>query len=698
MVNESKHNTSVPEDPGIAAATLYRYRKAFVSYNIFRLKKLIHNLTPSKNRLFRILPFLLHVNAPGFPGYVKHLKTPHGIYRFHQSGFWDFAMKHFKVAEKNGRTIFPKDPCIHGLYLMGSAGTIAQAAYSDFDYWLLIDKSELDEESLSLLTIKISKIERWCQDEYGQPVTFFIIDLEAVKENNFAAVDQESSGSAQRTFLKEEFYRTFIMVAGQIPYWAILPEKMSDEIYSKWLQTISGAQTVTFDPEDYIDLGNLCRVDDKECLGAMLWQIYKAGSDPEKSLIKATHIAYCNHFQHEEGLLCEKIKFMYLGESQPLHLIDPYSIIFEKALAFFNILGDESGIDLVRKAIFLKLSAKHQDPDPDEDISHRQAIIEKYMREWDWDQKQVDRYLQYTQWPEHKRVAFESQIFSKISFLYGLTLKSQKGEMAAFDMSDDDLKALINRIQSQRKVKPGKIPLCSAYLRSKTSKPGLILSCHLDELKTPVWAVYDKKKGINPVDKNTIVFSGPELLHIIGWSVINKLFDENTFPDVMLNQCSGSSRNYERIFRESYQFLDVMDSNPGWIIDSPFWTGLVMLLKFKSDDNGINELVSMNLLLKNSWDEIFFELVDLADIENREIKCYNISKIIWRFKQHTPSGELPYRIFYIGSNHDDNCVSKISSFLDGLESSMTDTLVDSIETKLDAEPEPGDEDRPILDI
>lgn len=698
MANELKFDTSVPENSDVAASKLYRYRKSFISYNIFRLKKLIHNLSPAKNRLFKILPFLLHVNDPAFPGYIKHPKTPHGIYRFHLSGFWRFALKHFKISEEKGRKIFPRHPFIHGLYLMGSSGTIAQTKYSDFDYWLLLDKADFDQEALTLLTKKIETIEKWCRQEFKQPVSFFILDIASVRNNDFATVDRESSGSAQRTLLKEEFYRTFILVAGRIPYWSVILGKLTDEVYSKWIKAVSGARTVTFDPEDYIDLGNLSQIDDKECLGAMLWQIYKAAGDPEKSLIKATHIAYCNHFQEEEGLLCDKIKSMYLTEETHLHVIDPYEIIFEKALAFFNILEDQAGLDLLRKAIFIKLTATYQEPDPDEEISYRQALIDKYINEWDWSNNQINHLLQYTQWPEHEKLALETRIFSKISFLYELILKGQEGGAANFDMNDSDLKVLINLIQVYRKMKPGKITHCSAYLRSKTVKPDLIISCHQESIQSPIWRVYDMAKGINPADKDAIVYTGPEFMRIIGWSVTNKLFYNQNFPAVMLNRCSGSNRSYEKIFREIYLFFENIRIVPDKIINAPCWSGLAMLLHFKTDDHGEIDPVSMTMLLKNSWNEIFFEAIDLTDIENRQIKCYNLAKIIWRFKKHTPSGELPYRICHIGSEHDNRFIDTINSFLKGVENSITDTMIDGIESKLDAESTTGDIDRPILDI
>ncbi|MBW1996312.1 MAG: class I adenylate cyclase, partial [Deltaproteobacteria bacterium] len=76
------------------------------------------------------------------------------------------------------------------------------------------------------------------------------------------------------------------MIAGRIPFWAVLPAGIDDREYERWTTIASTISTENYTPSDYIDLGNLPSISGNECLGALLWQTYKARNDPVKSLIK----------------------------------------------------------------------------------------------------------------------------------------------------------------------------------------------------------------------------------------------------------------------------------------------------------------------------------------------------------------------------------------------------------------------------
>ena len=147
-------------------------RQAFITYNISRLRELIRYLSPEKLELFHSIPFLLHINHPDFAGYSKMETPPCGIYNFEKSGFWKHAIKTLRIEADTLSWYLSKPYHIHGVYLMGSSGTIGQTHYSDFDYWLLIDESAFSSESLKQLEWKLSEIEHWSKTVYRQQVTF----------------------------------------------------------------------------------------------------------------------------------------------------------------------------------------------------------------------------------------------------------------------------------------------------------------------------------------------------------------------------------------------------------------------------------------------------------------------------------------------------------------------------------------------
>ena len=61
-------------------------------------------------------------------------------------------------------------------------------------------------------------------------------------------------------------------------------------------------------------------------------------------------------------------------------------------------------------------------------------------------------------------------------------------------------------------------------------------------------------------------------------------------------------------------------------------------------------LSSADILIRNTWGEIFFHSVDLTRIENHLLQCYSIATGIWSYMKNVPCYELQYRIFEVGVN------------------------------------------------
>ena len=57
--------------------------------------------------------------------------------------------------------------------------------------------------------------------------------IEQVRQNKFFRCrwGRKLKEQHEKTILKEEFYRTFIIIAGQVPVWIVLPSGLDDEKY-----------------------------------------------------------------------------------------------------------------------------------------------------------------------------------------------------------------------------------------------------------------------------------------------------------------------------------------------------------------------------------------------------------------------------------------------------------------------------------
>lgn len=267
------------------------------------------DIFPSKTYdIFEMIPLLLHenINFPGHNGMFHH--APHGIRWYSPSD------RSLETAKKylGGRAVKegsePDIPHIQGLFSIGSTGTIAQSSASDIDYWVCIEESQFTAGMKNALEEKLEKLESWARDFFKTEIHFFILDINRLKENDFGKTSPHSSGSAQATILKDEFYRTMIHIAGRVPLWATLPSAVSCRSYD----FVHDALKKLPSSGAYIDLGDVQSISGNEFYGALIWQIFKGIKSSFKSVIKMALVEKYLYTSQDTPLLCNQLKDRWL--------------------------------------------------------------------------------------------------------------------------------------------------------------------------------------------------------------------------------------------------------------------------------------------------------------------------------------------------------------------------------------------------
>lgn len=619
-------------------AVIEENRNAFMAYTIARLRELLRNLSPDRADLFQSLPFLIHINLPGFPGYLPADHPFYGITRFEQSGFFKHALRHFKLDPETLEKKPHDEAAILGLYLMGSAGTLTQTRNSDFDFWVIVEEERLGPTGLKLLGQKLTLIETWCRQHHQQDVTFFIMDIAKLRRNEFSTVSGESSGSAQRTLLKDEFYRTFIMIAGKIPLWAVLPPDIPEHIPAEAILSLSN--------EDYIDTGDLTGIDSRECLGAVLWQVYKARKDPVKSLIKSSLAAFYAFNASDSGsLISARVKAAFSKTKLDDYLCDPYVTVFDAIISFYTDMDDRQGLTLIRQCIILRLLSYPIIEIPDT-ASPKGRLLARFVESWDQGRADLERLSSARSWSENDRIAFEDTLFDKLSFLFELIFRSTEDDGAVITMNAEDLTILKNRTAAFVQKKPGKIPRCSTFLRVKARDLSLWVGPTRDQKGS--WSVYGQG---DPVP----LFTGPEYLKTLGWIFANTL-----------NQARFITR--PRNFLRIKAFLDGLFPLTDTVFSTPPQIKRIVIL-FKGSEPGIWS--AADHLIINSWGEFYFDSIELSDLESLEQKCYKTAEFIFASQLKNPDSNLEYLICRPEGDHHSSLDNIVRDQLDMLAERST---------------------------
>lgn len=328
---------------------LERNLRAFQEVNIRREAWCLARLGEDKARFYRMLPFLLHGAvfdraqglSPATPccrikGYVP------------DEDVLALAGEYFPGAEMEVA------PCSHlsieAVFTIGSLGSVAQDPDSDLDSWVCARLEEVSEADRLLLVRKLEAVTAWAATRFGMEVHFFLMDVADVRRNNFGFSDEESSGSAQALMLKEEFYRSAMLMAGKPPLWWLVPAGGGERAYAMARIRVAGLMGA----EAALDLGPVERIPEEEFFGASLWQIVKGLKSPFKSVMK---FGLLERYTGEAGsghLLCEMIKGAITSGQTALWDADPYVVLYREVADHYRRMGDRESLELITLAFLLK--------------------------------------------------------------------------------------------------------------------------------------------------------------------------------------------------------------------------------------------------------------------------------------------------------------------------------------------------------
>ncbi|RJQ56940.1 MAG: hypothetical protein C4530_13815 [Desulfobacteraceae bacterium] len=568
---------------------LARNKKAFLRYNQFR-KAVFSELSPEESEIILYLvPWLLCVNHSACPGFVPEMTGRIKIYnmdndpeiRRRESKF----QRKFGIDEKRSLLKEKAEPFpVQGLYTIGSIGTAGQTAGSDCDIWVCYDKADLEPEGWRQLNQKINLIKDWLDQELKMPVFFFLSEVSDIRKGRFGSLDSESSGSAQKNVLKEEFYRTCMVICGKIPLWWISYDPGIPVDYG---EAAAALENPHFGLYDVIDLGNLARVPHSESFGAALWQIHKSLTRSLKSIIKMT-LLEMQLDSPEESLPCHRFRSFVLSDEPSALVPDPIVFTMKAILDDYRRKRQPDRVDFLIRCFYLRCELKP--------YGKREALKKRItadlLKEYPLDIKERLRLSRFQTWNFDEQVQLGNRLFQFLIRMYKEISTAHSG--IATEMDKQDLNVLGRKILVAYQSKPNKVPV----LQKPTGS--LNLSAPLFVLECERWNVYSGK------DKSNLLVSNPDVIFDIAFLVWNDLFEGNGInmepnpSSVTLQEIINLGKKMKALFGSS----DVSQvSFPAYHKDPEIQRLLITVSFEKSPwETDINDFA---VVFNNSWGELF---------------------------------------------------------------------------------------------
>lgn len=566
------------------------------------------------------VPLLLHYNHSSMPCYLEAPEGAGGIEGFEltdemrQSGA--VMSPDWRAVEKDLGYWRPKKTLIESLMLMGSVGTAAQNAASDYDYWVVVDEKQHTPAEAEWLHRRLLAIETWAEEKHNLELHFFITDIHKVRANNFGSVDQESAGSSQAHLLKEEFYRTCIHVAGKYPAWWLTPPGVDDATYAKTLQGMQGSFGV--DLRKYVDLGNVLDVPGSEMFGAALWQINKALSSPFKSVLK---IALLETLIDPEGttvLLCDDLKRNVLAQNAAVEDLDPYLLMMDRLLGFYGRKKRHEVVDLLRKCFYNKVKVKvtaqlKRKPN----LPFKEEAMIRYVEKWGWDDARTGELNNYEEWNFDQMVKLGTELHAFLLETYKRVTDELKGrEDVKAGISNEDLTVLGRKIFSFYKRKPGKLEPVKKASDDALRQESITFMPYVQMGKKTTWTVYrgnvstDVARRVN-VEYAAIRKSG-SLAEMVCWLAVNQIIDAGTFLHLIPNPLPVHLKTIQELLKGIVEFMpsrgiSSLDNNA--LLKGEAITGMMAIVNVVSQP-WAKDLEEIVLLYRNTHGEIFCEPLD----------------------------------------------------------------------------------------
>lgn len=598
--------------------TIKANRDKFLRYNNIKTANLYSSITDQKTiDLFEAIPFMLAYNLHGLPGYVQSDRMPQGLHGFHlgERGA-AFLQAHFPSVTLSPQK--PETPFIQMFALMGSGGTIAYTTHSDFDYWVCADEEGVDPESLRLFRGKCRVIENWIEEKFGIEVHFFLNDINKVRNNVFDDDSEENfSGTSLGELLKEEFFRSSIVVSGKTPFWWMVPAGSNDTVYGEWL----GVARDTHFAGEFVDLGNLYTIPREDFLVSALFQLLKSLGNPFKSIIKLGLLERYIHSAGTNPFISNIIKKNVHEGKLAIQNIDSYVIMFNHVYNYYNsIVNDANATDLLTICFYLKVDprlSRFLDEDEKIELTEKTRIMQAYARKWNWSESMIRQMDEF----ENQDIDSVNRLMSdtKKYVLRGYRdiLNAIETNKIAHKLSGDDLKGITRKIHSHFSISADKIDnslsfksypqeklLTVEFVRDRDGREFYLLSKRIIVKNYPAKVIFHKDET---------------LIGVIVWIAMNRIFQKDYTRLEIQSGIHAVDPNYIRdlVTELSVHFaFKRLQIQNNYFLRDPFpIISYIIINPYSKYSKKIDDII---FLYHNSWGETRFEAfkgeVDIAKI------------------------------------------------------------------------------------
>ncbi|HEI9816771.1 TPA: class I adenylate cyclase [Serratia marcescens] len=590
--------------------------------NQLRVDRALAAMKPAFQRVYSLLPTLLHHHHPLMPGYLNG-NVPHGICLYtpdetQQDYLNDLEDKWGSPFDKPASGELP----ITGVYSMGSTSSIGQSCSSDLDIWVC-HQSWLDNEERTRLQQKCSLLEKWAAS-MGVEVSFFLIDENRFRHNESGSLGGEDCGSTQHILLLDEFYRTAVRLAGKRILWNMVPGK-EEAHYDEYVLSLYAQGALT--PNEWLDLGGLSSLSAEEYFGASLWQLYKSIDSPYKAVLKTLLLeAYSWEYPNTQLLATDIKHRLHQGEIVSFGL-DAYCMMLERVTRYLTDINDTTRLDLARRCFYLKVCEKLSLAKAC--VGWRREILSQLVSEWGWSEERLAMLDNRANWKIERVREAHNELLDAMMQSYRNLIRFARRNNLSVSASPQDIGVLTRKLYAAFEALPGKVTLVNPQISPDLSENDLtFIHVPVGRANRTGWYLYNQAPAMDSIVSHQPLEYNRYLNKLVAWAYFNGLLTPQTRLHIKSGNLCDTAKLQELVADVSHHFpLRLPAPTPKALYSPCEIRHLAIIVNLENDPTAAfrNQVVhfdfrkldvfsfgqqqqclvgSIDLLYRNSWNEV----------------------------------------------------------------------------------------------
>ncbi|WP_337263118.1 MULTISPECIES: class I adenylate cyclase [unclassified Serratia (in: enterobacteria)] len=590
--------------------------------NQLRVDRALAAMKPAFQRVYSLLPTLLHYHHPLMPGYLTG-NVPHGVCLYTPD---EIQKDYLTDLEEKWGSPFEQMACgelpITGVYSMGSTSSIGQSCTSDLDIWVC-HQSWLDNEERNRLQQKCNLLEKWAAS-MGAEVSFFLIDENRFRHNESGSLGGEDCGSTQHILLLDEFYRSAVRLAGKRILWNMVPGE-EEAHYDEYVLSLYAQGVLT--PNEWLDLGGLSTLSAEEYFGASLWQLYKSIDSPYKAVLKTLLLeAYSWEYPNTQLLAMDIKQRLHAGEIVCFGL-DAYCMMLERVTHYLTQINDTTRLDLVRRCFYLKVCEKLSLSKAC--VGWRREILGQLVSDWGWSEERLAILDNRANWKIERVREAHNELLDAMMQSYRNLIRFARRNNLSVSASPQDIGVLTRKLYAAFEALPGKVTLVNPQISPDLSENDLtFIHVPAGRANRTGWYLYNQAPAMSTIVSHQPLEYNRYLNKLVAWAYFNGLLTPQTRLHIKSADICDSAKLQELVADVSHHFpLRLPAPTPKALYSPCEIRHLAIIVNLENDPTAAfrNQVVhfdfrkldvfsfgqqqqclvgSIDLLYRNSWNEV----------------------------------------------------------------------------------------------